>query len=204
MTMTHARPLRAKALNMASVMAPLLALLLGLAAMAMPAAAGRYLDYARGLNASPPEGSRFRPDLEAELAALASAYRQDQGKEPVIADGMLEAAARAHAADMMLHGFMGHSASTGHSLQARISAFVGDASRFPSLGENAARDTGGGPADAAKARALFTQWVKSRTHRKVMVNRSFRYVSTGVIERGGKIWAVQIFFAEPRKKGLFQ
>jgi uncharacterized protein YkwD len=182
----------------------LCALFLGLLALALPAAAGPYLDYATGLNASPPEGSRFRPDLEAELAALASAYRQDQGKEPVAANDMLQAAARAHAADMMLNGFMGHTASTGHSLQARISAFVGDVTRFPSLGENAARDTRDTPVDEAKARALFSQWVKSRTHRKVMVNRSFRYVSTGVIERGGKIWAVQIFFAEPRKKGLFQ
>jgi hypothetical protein len=37
-----------------------------------------------------------------------------------------------------------------------------------------------------------------------MVNRSFQFVSTGVIERDGKIWAVQIYFATPRKKGLFQ
>ena len=37
-----------------------------------------------------------------------------------------------------------------------------------------------------------------------MVNRSFAFVSTGVIERGGDIWAVQIFFATPRAKGLFQ
>jgi hypothetical protein len=37
-----------------------------------------------------------------------------------------------------------------------------------------------------------------------MVNRSFRFVSTGVIQRENKIWAVQIFFGTPRKKGLFQ
>ena len=37
-----------------------------------------------------------------------------------------------------------------------------------------------------------------------MINRSFNFVSTGVIQRGDSIWAVQIFFATPREKGLFQ
>ena len=40
--------------------------------------------------------------------------------------------------------------------------------------------------------------------RKNMVNRSFRFVSTGVIQRGDSIWAVQIFFGTPRAKGIFQ
>jgi uncharacterized protein YkwD len=169
-----------------------------------PAAAGGYRAFAEGLNASPPDGSRFRPDLEAVLVSLASAYRVEQGKEPINADDSLLVAARAHAADMMLNGFMGHNASTGLSFQGRMQAMVGDVTKFPSIGENAARDTQDTPVDEAKARALFQQWVKSRTHRKVMVNRSFRFVSTGVIERGNNIWAVQIFFGTPRKKGLFQ
>ena len=146
----------------------------------------------------------FRPDLEAKLATLVNAYRVSEGKEPVAPDPAFEVAARAHAADMMLNGFMGHSASTGQSFQARMQAFAGDVTKYPSIGENAARDTQDTPVDEAKAEALFRQWVKSRTHRKVMVNRSFRHVSTGVIQRGNKIWAVQIFFGTPRQKGLFQ
>jgi uncharacterized protein YkwD len=169
-----------------------------------PAVAGRYIDYATGLVTSPPEGSRFRPDLEAELAALVSAYRVEEGKEPVTPDDAFLTAARAHAADMMINGFMGHNASTGQGFQARMQAFVGDVTKYPSIGENAARDTQDTPVDAAKARAVFRQWVKSRTHRRVMVNRSFRFVSTGVIQRENKIWAVQIFFGTPRQKGLFQ
>ncbi len=168
------------------------------------AAAGGYRAFVENLNANPPDGSAFRPDLEAALVSLASAYRIEQGKEPIAADDSLLLAARAHAADMMLNGFMGHNASTGLSFQGRLQALVGDVSKFPSIGENAARDTQDTPVDEAKARALFQQWVKSRTHRKVMVNRSFRLVSTGVIARGNKIWAVQIFFGTPRKKGLFQ
>ena len=178
----------------------IISLLLG----ASPAMAGPYLDYANGLNANPPEGSAYRPDLEAKLASLVSAYRVGEGKEPITPDPAFQAAARAHAADMMLNGFMGHSASTGQSFQGRMQAFVGDVTKYPSIGENAARDTQNTPVGDAKAEALFQQWVKSRTHRKVMVNRSFSFVSTGVIQRGNKIWAVQIFFATPRKKGLFQ
>jgi uncharacterized protein YkwD len=176
----------------------------GLGAGIRPSAAGNYLGYAEGLNASPPEGSRFRPDLEETLAALANGYRTAEGKEPVTADGAFLAAARAHAADMMLHGFMGHESSTGLSLQGRMQAFVGDVTKYPSIGEIAARDTKDTPVDDAKARVILQQWIDSRTHRKVMVNRSFRFVSTGVIQRGNRIWAVQIYFGTPRKKGLFQ
>ena len=105
---------------------------------------------------------------------------------------------------MMLNDFMGHSSSTGMSFQGRMAAFVGDVTKYPSIGENAARDTQDTPVDESKARALFEQWVKSAPHRKNMVSRSFAFVSTGVIQRADKIWAVQIFFAAPRAKGLFQ
>lgn len=168
------------------------------------ALAGPYRDYAERLNSTPPEGTMFRPDIEEQLVALANAYRAEEGKEPVSADPMLRELARAHAADMMLNNFVGHKASTGHEFSSRVTAYVGDASRFPSIGENAARDTQKTPVDARKVRALFAQWVKSRSHRKNLVNRSYRFVSTGVIQRGNSIWAVQVFFATPREKGLFQ
>jgi len=177
---------------------------IGLAASAHSAHAGPYLAYAQGLAARPPKGSAYRPDLEAQLVDLLNAYRAKKGKAPVVADAAFQEAARAHAADMMLNNFMGHSSSTGMSFQGRMAAFVGDVTKYPSIGENAARDTQDTPVDNAKAAALFQQWIKSRTHRKVMVNRSFRFVSTGVIQRGDKIWAVQIFFGTPRQKGLFQ
>lgn len=182
-------------------------LILGLAAVALPprlALAGSYLDFAQGLAASPPQGSGFRPDLEAELAALLNAYRSEKRKRPVTPDPAFLEAARAHAADMMINGFMGHTASTGQNFQSRMRAFAGDITKYPSIGENAARDTQKTPPDAAKARALFQQWVESSTHRKNMLNGAFSFVSTGVIARGNNIWAVQIFFAAPRKKGLFQ
>ncbi len=182
-------------------------LVLGLAAVAFAprlALARSYLDFAQGLAASPPDGSSFRPDLEAELVLLLNAYRAEKGKKPVTPDAAFEPAARAHAADMMINNFMGHTASTGQNFQSRMRAFAGDITKYPSIGENAARDTQKTPPGEAKARALFQQWIESSTHRKNMLNRSYRFVSTGVIARGDAIWAVQIFFGAPRKKGLFQ
>ena len=178
--------------------------MLGLAGGVSPALAGPYLSYAQNLAAHPPKGAQYRPDLEAELVSLLNAYRAEKGKAPVTADAAFTDAARAHAADMMVNNFMGHSSSTGMSFQGRMAAFVGDVTKYPSIGENAARETTGSGSLDAKTRALFQQWVDSGSHRRNMVNRSFAFVSTGVIERGGDIWAVQIFFATPRAKGIFQ
>ncbi len=165
---------------------------------------GPYLDYANSLNRSPPQGAKYRPDLEEELVRLANAYRAAEGRKPLVPGGQFRAAARAHAADMMGHGFMGHKASTGHDFDSRMRVFVDDITRFPALAENAARDTQKTPIGAAKARALFKQWINSRPHRKALTSRDYQFVSTGVIQRGTSIWAVQIFFAAPRQKGMFQ
>jgi uncharacterized protein YkwD len=169
-----------------------------------PATAGPYLDFANELVSNPPAGSAFRPDLEDALFSLANRYRANEGKKPLASDPAFRIAARAHAADMMIHGFMGHKASTGHDFDSRMRVFVDDITRFPAMAENAARDTQKTPVDSAKARALFQQWVGSRTHRRALRSRDYQFVSTGVIQRGNSIWAVQIFFAPPRAKGLFQ
>lgn len=168
------------------------------------AAGSRYLDFAMALNHAPPPGSKFRPDLEAELVRLANAYRAGERRKPLKADQTFLLAARAHAADMMINNFMGHRASTGEGFETRMTAFDTDVRRFGRIGENAARDTQKGAADAAKARRLFQQWIDSRPHRKNLRNGSFVYVSTGVIQRGNKIWAVQIFYGAPSEtKGWF-
>lgn len=170
---------------------------------AQASGAGSYREFADRLNDQPPAGSMYRPDLEERLAALANAYRAEEGKGAVKPDALFQRAARAHAADMMINGFMGHRSSTGRDFQSRISVFIDDPTRLSSVAENAARDTRNTPVDDAKARALFSQWVKSRPHRKALLNRSYQFVSTGVIQKGNKIWAVQIFFSAPREKGLF-
>lgn len=175
--------------------------------VAMPplAMAASYGDFARAITSSLPEGARFRPDLEEALVRMVNGYRSSKGRARLAADKTFQLAARAQAADMMLNNFMGHRASTGHDLKSRTEAFAGDSLIFPAIGENAARDLRNTPAGEAKARALLDMWVNSSGHRKNLTSRNFTLVSTGVIERDGKLWAVQIYFAAPREsKGLFQ
>ncbi|MGQ0484466.1 MAG: CAP domain-containing protein [Hyphomicrobiales bacterium] len=174
--------------------------------VALPPAsrAETYSKFAAELLQNPPAGARFRPDLEAVIAGLANRYRAGEGKAPLTPDPLFRDAARAHAADMMVNGFLGHQASTGHNFDSRMRVFAGDVTRFPAMAENAARATGKGSAGAAKARGLFQQWIESAAHRRTLLKRDYHYVASGVVERDGQLWAVQIFWAKPRKKGMFQ
>jgi uncharacterized protein YkwD len=54
-----------------------------------------------------------------------------------------------------------------------------------------------GTADLAKAKAIFGQWLDSGGHRRNLMSQDYEYVSTGVIERGDELWAVQIFWSKP-------
>lgn len=175
-----------------------------LLALPAPSLAEPYGEFAAGLLHNLPPGTRFRPDLEAVIAGLANRYRRDEGKAPLQSSALFRDAARAHAADMMVNGFVGHRASTGHNFDSRMRVFAGDITRFPAMAENAARASGKGSADAAKARRLFRQWVESAAHRRTLLKRDYRYVASGVVERNGELWAVQIFWATPREKGMFQ
>ncbi len=165
------------------------------------AEAKTYLEIALGSLKSLPGDARLRGDLEAEIAALANSYRQSKGIGPLTASPLLRDAARAQAVDMMLNGYVGHRASSGHEFDSRMRAFLASPMSLPQMAENAARDTQKGEANATKARNLFQQWVGSRSHRKTLLNSGYKFVSTGVVQRGNKIWAVQIFFA-PLPEGM--
>lgn len=162
---------------------------------ASEAHAKTYLEIALGSLRNLPADARIREDLEAEIAGQANAYRQSKGFASVQASPQMRDAARAQAIDMMLNGYVGHKASSGHEFDSRMRAFLGNPMMMPRMAENAARDTQKGEADAGKARRLFQQWVESRPHRKTLLNSGYKFVSTGVVQRGNKIWAVQIFFA---------
>jgi uncharacterized protein YkwD len=175
-----------------------------LLALPPPSQAKTYGEFAAALLQNLPAGARFRPDLEAVIAGLANRQRAGAGRARLESSSLFRDAARAHAADMMLSGFIGHRASTGHDFDSRMRVFAGDVTRFPALAENAARATGGGAGDAAKARRLFQQWIGSSAHRRTLLKRDYHYIASGVVERDGQLWAVQIFWAKPRKKGMFQ
>jgi uncharacterized protein YkwD len=163
-------------------------------------AAQTYVQFAKGLVSSLPADSRFRDDLEAQLVAKANSFRGSKRVKPLQASKQLQLAARAHATDMMLNNFVGHRSSHGQQFDARMSAFLGGPMMLPKMGENAARDTQKGEADAGKASRLFQQWVDSAPHRKALLNSGYRYVSTGVVQRGNKIYAVQIFWNQIPKE----
>jgi uncharacterized protein YkwD len=163
---------------------------------AFEANAKTYLEIARSSLKNLPGGARIREDLEASIAGQANAYRQAKGIASLQASPRLLDAARAQAVDMMLNGYVGHKSSSGHEFDSRMRAFLGNSiMMMPRMAENAARDTQKGEADAGKARRLFKQWVESRPHRKALLDSGYKFVSTGVVQRGNKIWAVQIFFA---------
>lgn len=169
---------------------------------ALEASAKTYLEIALGSLKNLPAEARIREDLEAQIAGQANAYRQSKGVSSLQASSRLRDAARAQAIDMMLNGYVGHKASSGHEFDSRMRAFLGSpVMMMPRMAENAARDTQKGEADAGKARRLFQQWVESRPHRKTLLNSGYKFVSTGVVQRGNKIWAVQIFFA-PLPEGM--
>lgn len=155
-------------------------------------AAEGYRVYAEGLLNNLPAGAQVRQDLEAYLNRLASEYRTSRGGPPLEASQLLARAARAQAVEMIKGDFVGHHSASGYRFSHRFLAFGGD--DRGDRGENAARERSGGPADAAKARRLFNQWVQSRGHRRNMTNVAYNYVSTGVIEIRGHLYAVQIFW----------
>ncbi len=154
-----------------------------------------YVETARDMLKNLPGDAHIRKDLEEELLVQANAFRSSRGVAALKASEALREAARAQAVDMMLNNFVGHRSSSGYEFDSRVRYFLGNPLQLPQMAENAARDTQKGEVGPAKADRLFQQWVHSAPHRKSLVNGGYSFVSTGVVQRGNKIWAVQIFFA---------
>jgi len=142
-----------------------------------------YRDYAQALVADPPAGISVRPDLEQVLDQLVNAARAEKGAGSLTPGIRFKTAARAQAIDMVLGDFVGHTSLKGFSFHSRISAFVDDFAEVTRRSENAARARSKGPADAAKARRLFQQWIKSGGHRRNLLNRSYTAVSSGAVQK---------------------
>lgn len=95
--------------------------------------------------------------------------------------------------DLLGQGGMRHVSSGGHAFESRIRALKPGQMFLPSLAENAARLRNSSLSDASKAQALVAQWVKSTSHRKNMVNRTYVTVAIGVVSQDDDVYAVQIF-----------
>jgi uncharacterized protein YkwD len=174
-----------------------LALALAGAAMAGPAmpakAAEAYRVFALELLQARPQGVSIRSDLEAYLDGLAAEARSADGRPPLMPSDLLRDAARAQALEMLQGNYVGHQSRSGYQFKHRFAAFA-DPQVHGNHGENAARDRQDGPVDRARARRLFQQWLDSTGHRRNLMDRNYRHVSTGAVEFGHHLYAVQIFW----------
>jgi uncharacterized protein YkwD len=152
-----------------------------------------YRAFAIELLRSKPQNVSVRTDLEAYLDGLAAEARRAGGRPPVEASDLLRDAARAQALEMLKGDYVGHQSQSGFQFKHRFEAFA-DPWVHGNHGENAARDRQNGPIDRDKARRLFAQWLDSTGHRRNLMNPNYRYVSTGAVEIGHHLYAVQIFW----------
>lgn len=155
-----------------------------------------YRAYAERLIQNPPQAVIIRPDLEILLDSLTQEARLSKKRKPVIASPQFKTLARAQAIDMVLGDYVGHRSLKGYSFHARFAAFAGKLELYPARGEIAARERGDGAPGEAKARRLFDQWMRSGGHRRNLLSRSYDHLSSGVVQKGDQLYAVQIFWRE--------
>jgi uncharacterized protein YkwD len=176
-----------------------LSLCLATAVALLPAttatASQAYRSFAVELLKAKPGAAVIRSDLEAYLDELATEARRANGRAPLVASDLLRDAARAQALEMLQGNFVGHQSKSGFQFRHRFAAFA-DPGLHGNHGENAARDRQAGAVDRAKARRLFRQWLDSTGHRRNLMNRNYRYVSTGAVAIGHHLYAVQIFWEQ--------
>jgi uncharacterized protein YkwD len=159
------------------------------------AARETYRAYAARIVAQAAREGDIRADLEDQLFRMTNAYRKAQGMRALARDPSpaVKLAARAHAMDLLLNHRMGHVASTGQDLEERVRALTNSPMVLPITGENAAAWNGTGAIDAGRAAALFQLWVKSSGHRHNLLGRDYVKMTVGVVVRGDRFYADQIF-----------
>jgi uncharacterized protein YkwD len=135
----------------------------------------------------------FQPAVEQRLVALVNDYRHTKGLVALADDAGLKGAARGHAADMALHNFMGHRATSGHDFDSRMHALRPGVMVLPAMGENAATMHPALGGAEAVAQQLFKAWLSSPPHVHTMLSRDYIRVASGVAVYGGKAYADQIF-----------
>jgi uncharacterized protein YkwD len=153
-----------------------------------------YRAYAERIVAKPPAGVSFRPDIEAALNALASSSRKREGRKALKGSTLLRTAARAQAIDILKTGDVGHLSARGDRFAVRFEAFGGDEDERGMRGENALRGREAGDTAAAQAGHLMKVWLGSSGHRRNLMAYDYRYVSTGVVQKGSTFYAVQMFW----------
>jgi uncharacterized protein YkwD len=121
------------------------------------------------------------PAIRVALLCLHNEERISRGLRPLAENPRLEAAANAHAAEMVNDGYFAHASADGSSFSARIirSGYVGRDSSWL-LGENLAWATG----DLATPDNLMRAWMGSPDHRSNILTRAYRDIGIGIVLSG--------------------
>ncbi|GAB3690437.1 CAP domain-containing protein [Saccharopolyspora tripterygii] len=117
-----------------------------------------------------------KPPVQDEVVSLVNEARAEAGCAPLTVDDRLTKAATEHSADMATRGYFSHTTPDGRTFGDRLR----DAG-YPSPGaENIARGH-------TSADQVVGDWMKSRGHRKNIVDCSLRTIGVGV-EYNGLYW----------------
>ncbi len=119
---------------------------------------------------------------ERELFAAVNQSRRAQGLAPLRWDDALAAAARRHAEVMAQRGSAQHGFQGEPSLTTRVKQA---GARFSWLSENVTQ----GPTP----RFIHSQFINSPSHRANILDRDMDSIGVGVVEQGGRLFAVEDF-----------
>lgn len=121
---------------------------------------------------------------ERAVLAAANKERTQRGLHALRVNTALTKAARAHVRDMAHHSYFSHTSLNGASFSARARAFGYSMTGCTSwrTGEVLARATEGSA--AATPRQVVARWMRSPSHRKVLLTPSFRDVGVGIHTAG--------------------
>lgn len=111
---------------------------------------------------------------EERTFALHNARRAADGLPAFCLDPRLTAAARAHSADMLEHGYLAHASFDGESFADRIARFRYGPWRR--LAENVAYGSGA----LGEPSRTFAAWMASDGHRRNIQNAALREIGVGV------------------------
>jgi uncharacterized protein YkwD len=117
--------------------------------------------------------SHVLPDAEARLLAMVNRERRIRGLSPLVSDSSLRLAARHHARDMALRGYVGHDSLRGQTMRARLAGFLRPG---PRIGENVAM--------VQSVEEGHRAFVASQPHLQNMLDPRFHRVGIGVTTAG--------------------
>jgi uncharacterized protein YkwD len=126
---------------------------------------------------SPAVARCCRGDRAATLDAL-NAVRARHGEPPLVLDGRLLRAARRHSREMVARRYFAHESPDGARFSARIAAtgWMPRRRRWY-VGETLAWGCG----TSAEPSMIVAAWLRSPSHRRVMLNPRYRRVGIGIV-----------------------